>query len=78
MAVGAGGRLPVMPEYPNRVRNKFGPKPAGSDSRSFQEIFGGEVLHSAHYTNPTAWRGKHGVIVGTANTGKQLLFISVA
>jgi hypothetical protein len=28
MAVGAAGQVPVMPEYPNRVRNMFGSRSA--------------------------------------------------
>jgi Flavin-binding monooxygenase-like len=36
---------------------------------SGQEIFKGHTLHSVHYTNPSAWKGKRGIVVGTANTG---------
>lgn len=28
-------------------------------------------LHSAVYKSPAEWKGKHAVIVGTANTGKK-------
>ncbi|KAL1970059.1 hypothetical protein VTN77DRAFT_6464 [Rasamsonia byssochlamydoides] len=34
-----------------------------------QEKFKGIVLHSADYKNPFSWKGKHGVVIGTANTG---------
>ncbi|KKA21554.1 Flavin-containing monooxygenase [Rasamsonia emersonii CBS 393.64] len=34
-----------------------------------REKFKGVVLHSADYKNPFSWRGKHGVVIGTANTG---------
>ncbi|KAF8862065.1 flavin-containing monooxygenase [Acephala macrosclerotiorum] len=33
-----------------------------------RELFKGTVLHSTQYTNPSAWNGKHGIIIGTANT----------
>lgn len=36
-----------------------------------QENFKGTILHSADYTSASEWKGKHGVVVGTANTGKK-------
>ncbi|KAL1387081.1 hypothetical protein HDK64DRAFT_273744 [Phyllosticta capitalensis] len=33
-----------------------------------RDVFGGDVMHSAHYTDAKPWRGKRGVIVGSANT----------
>lgn len=33
-----------------------------------REIFKGETIHSVDYRNPEVWKGKHGVIIGTANT----------
>ena len=33
-----------------------------------QELYRGTVLHSKDYTTSAHWAGKHGVIVGTANT----------
>lgn len=33
-----------------------------------RDIFEGTVMHSVNYTEPSAWGGKHGVVVGTANT----------
>ncbi|KAK8173365.1 hypothetical protein IWX90DRAFT_499147 [Phyllosticta citrichinensis] len=33
-----------------------------------RELFRGDVVHSAHYTDATPWRGKRGVIIGSANT----------
>ncbi|KIV77303.1 hypothetical protein PV11_09110 [Exophiala sideris] len=32
------------------------------------ERFQGKILHSAEYTSPEDWQGKHGIVVGTANT----------
>jgi hypothetical protein len=34
-----------------------------------QENFQGVAMHSNDYTTPSQWKGKHGIIVGTANTG---------
>ncbi|KAH6688097.1 dimethylaniline monooxygenase (N-oxide forming) [Leptodontidium sp. MPI-SDFR-AT-0119] len=50
VAGGAGGQVPKMPNYPNRI------------------AFTGTVLHSAEYTDASKWKGKHGVVIGTANT----------
>ncbi|KUJ21180.1 dimethylaniline monooxygenase (N-oxide forming) [Mollisia scopiformis] len=33
-----------------------------------RDVFEGTTLHSAEYTTPAQWKGKHGVVVGTANT----------
>ncbi|XHG08925.1 hypothetical protein AWENTII_012013 [Aspergillus wentii] len=33
-----------------------------------EDIFEGAIIHSAEYKNPLPWKGKHGVIVGSANT----------
>lgn len=33
-----------------------------------REVFQGTVLHSAEYKSATGWRGKAGIVVGTANT----------
>ncbi|CZR66219.1 related to flavin-containing monooxygenase [Phialocephala subalpina] len=33
-----------------------------------EEVFEGTTMHSAEYTEPSKWKGKHGVVVGTANT----------
>jgi len=33
-----------------------------------RDQFTGVVLHSQQYSNPKAWKGKRGIIVGTANT----------
>ncbi|KAH8798538.1 putative flavin-containing monooxygenase [Xylogone sp. PMI_703] len=33
-----------------------------------RESFKGTVMHSAAYDTPNAWTGKHGVVVGSANT----------
>ncbi|KAI8686853.1 hypothetical protein LRP88_14958 [Fusarium phalaenopsidis] len=33
-----------------------------------REKFEGTILHSAEYISPEAWAGKHGVVVGSANT----------
>ncbi|TVY81082.1 putative indole-3-pyruvate monooxygenase [Lachnellula suecica] len=33
-----------------------------------RDIYQGTVLHSADYTEPSTWKNKHGVVVGTANT----------
>jgi cation diffusion facilitator CzcD-associated flavoprotein CzcO len=32
-------------------------------------------MHSKDYKNALDWRGKHGVVVGTANTGKSSIFL---
>jgi len=50
MAVGAGGQVPVMPQYPDR------------------ELFQGDVLHSAQFKTANPWKGRVGIVVGTANT----------
>ena len=34
-----------------------------------QENFQGVAMHSNDYTTHSQWKGKHGIIVGTANTG---------
>lgn len=36
-----------------------------------QEVFKGVKLHSGVYRSPAEWKGKHGIVVGTANTGKK-------
>ncbi|KAL2012451.1 hypothetical protein VTN00DRAFT_5169 [Thermoascus crustaceus] len=33
-----------------------------------QKEFHGQVLHSVHYKNSIAWKGKHGIVIGSANT----------
>ncbi|KAG4435271.1 hypothetical protein IFR05_009231, partial [Cadophora sp. M221] len=33
-----------------------------------REVFTGTTLHSAEYTDASQWKGKHGVVIGTANT----------
>ncbi|KAF4534147.1 Flavin-containing monooxygenase [Lasiodiplodia theobromae] len=35
---------------------------------SNQDAFKGEVLHSVNYTTADSWRGKRGVVIGTANS----------
>ncbi|KAF2464232.1 FAD/NAD(P)-binding domain-containing protein [Lindgomyces ingoldianus] len=50
LAVGAGGQIAVMPDYPDR------------------DHFKGTVLHSAEYTDPSSFKEKNGIVVGTANT----------
>jgi Pyridine nucleotide-disulphide oxidoreductase len=49
-AIGPGGQIPKMPEYPHR------------------EDFGGVAMHSISYKSSDAWKGKKGVVIGTANT----------
>ncbi|OJJ45114.1 hypothetical protein ASPZODRAFT_134538 [Penicilliopsis zonata CBS 506.65] len=34
-----------------------------------KHLFNGTILHSAEYKSPAAWKGKKGVVIGTANTG---------
>ncbi|GAT20849.1 flavin-containing monooxygenase [Aspergillus luchuensis] len=34
-----------------------------------QDIFQGEIIHTAQYKSPRPWQGKHGVIIGSANSG---------
>lgn len=34
-----------------------------------QEIYKGIKIHSGEYKSSNEWKGKHGIIVGTANTG---------
>jgi len=41
-----------------------------------QESFKGIVVHSAEYKSSSQWKGKNGVIVGTANTGQIALYTS--
>ncbi|MFM0499056.1 ArsO family NAD(P)H-dependent flavin-containing monooxygenase [Paraburkholderia caffeinilytica] len=38
-----------------------------------QADFGGEQVHSAHYKNPEAFRGKRVLVVGGGNSGAQIL-----
>ncbi|RAH51708.1 flavin-containing monooxygenase [Aspergillus piperis CBS 112811] len=33
-----------------------------------EDIFQGEVIHTAQYKSPRSWQGKHGVIIGSANS----------
>ena len=35
-----------------------------------QEHYEGDVLHSVDYSSADQWRGKAGIVVGTANTGE--------
>lgn len=35
-----------------------------------KENFKGTILHSVQYKNPSQWKGKAGVIIGSANTGQ--------
>ncbi|ORY17305.1 putative flavin-containing monooxygenase [Clohesyomyces aquaticus] len=37
-----------------------------------RELFNGTILHSAQYTEPSAFKGKHGIVVGTANTAHDI------
>jgi cation diffusion facilitator CzcD-associated flavoprotein CzcO len=34
-------------------------------------------MHSKDYKNASDWKGKHGVVVGTANTGNKSFSLSV-
>lgn len=74
VAGGGGGQKPVMPEYPNLVL-----PPASFIIRYLlllQENFQGVAIHSNDYTTPSQWKAKHGIIVGTANTGTSSTAIS--
>lgn len=81
-AVGIGGRLPKIPDFPGRVSwyrslskvwedglprlnssNKF-----FYDRLAEQDIFRGEQIHSASYTNAKSWKGKKVVVIGAATT----------
>lgn len=42
-----------------------------------QDIFQGTAMHSIQYKYPAAWKGKRGVVVSTANTGKSQRWIMV-
>ena len=35
-----------------------------------QENYRGDILHSVDYSAADKWRGKRGIVVGTANTGR--------
>ena len=37
--------------------------------------FKGITVHSGSYKNAKEWKGKHGVVVGSGNTGKCALLI---
>lgn len=50
LAIGAGGTVPIMPQFPNRGQ------------------FKGTAIHSVDYKNAANWKGKRGVVIGTANT----------
>lgn len=67
IAGGGGGQNPVTPEYPNLVLHQA--SFAIRDLLLPQENFQGVAMHSNDYTTPSQWKGKHGIIVGTANTG---------
>lgn len=36
-----------------------------------RELFKGEVLHSKDFRTAAGWKGKKGLVIGTANTGEQ-------
>ncbi|KAF2703732.1 FAD/NAD(P)-binding domain-containing protein [Pleomassaria siparia CBS 279.74] len=54
LAVGSGGRNPIIPQYLNK------------------ELFEGTALHSSQYTDAVGFKGKHGVVIGTANTAHDI------
>lgn len=43
---------------------------------STQDDFQGIALHSSQYQTADEWRGKKGVVIGTANTGNNLPILS--
>ncbi|KAJ5154649.1 Flavin-containing monooxygenase [Penicillium coprophilum] len=43
-----------------------------SPSYKNQESFEGTILHSAEYKSGVPWVGKHGIVIGTANTGHDI------
>ncbi|KUJ17712.1 putative flavin-containing monooxygenase [Mollisia scopiformis] len=45
---------------------------------STREKFEGTILHSKDYKNPSAWKGKHGIVIGTANTAHDVVEDMVA
>lgn len=40
-----------------------------------KKTFQGEVLHSVDYKSAKAWKGKKGLIIGSANTGEFFLIL---
>ncbi len=43
-----------------------------------RNLYQGTVLHSAQYKNATAWKGKRGVVIGTANTGHDGSYLRIS
>ena len=37
---------------------------------AIQENYDGDILHSVNYSAADQWRGRAGIVVGTANTGE--------
>jgi len=35
-----------------------------------EESFKGEVIHSKDFRNASKWKGRKGIVIGTANTGE--------
>lgn len=77
-AVGIGGRRPVYPDFAGKVGLGISRcrQPAEPDFHIWtsallspkQDVFKGEQLHSATYTNAKPWKGKKVVIIGAATT----------
>jgi hypothetical protein len=50
---------------------------ANEVSDNFQEQFKGLVLHSSDYHNSHQWKGLRGVVIGSANTGRNISSMTV-
>jgi hypothetical protein len=44
-----------------------------NEVRKIKDIYKGDILHSSEFHNAAPWRGKRGIVVGTANTGKNVV-----
>lgn len=65
------GGLGAVPRIPN-LRNKVCPSPdflMKDANFCDQELYKGEIMHSFYYKSAHAWKGKTGIVVGSANTG---------
>lgn len=68
LAIGGLGAVPHIPNLRNKVcpSSDFFMKDANV---SGQELYKGEIMHSISYKSAHKWRGKTGIVVGSANTG---------
>lgn len=56
LALGGGSATPISPEWASEANIK-------------KSGFKGTIMHSKYYKSAQPWRGRKGIVVGTANTG---------